>query len=203
MLADQAAEPVPAENPDVYPRDGWMRMPGRRALPQCPVRPVSVVAIDVLAGNEPEMPFAGDQHPVQALAAALAIHLSAIAFAQGARTGVLMIRTPAAVSTASNAAVNLASRSRIRNFKPVNPVFEVHQRVAGLLGHPLPRGMSGDAGQVHAPGAVLDEEQHVEAAQNTVSTWKKLAARIVLAWASRNARQVCPDRRVRGRCPRP
>ena len=46
---------------------------------------------------------------------ALAIHLSAIAFARGARTGVLMIRTPMAVNTASNAAVNLASRSRITN----------------------------------------------------------------------------------------
>ena len=29
-----------------------------------------------------------------------------------------MIRTPIAVNTASNAAVNFASRSRIKNFKP-------------------------------------------------------------------------------------
>jgi hypothetical protein len=36
---------------------------------------------------------------------------SAIALARGARTGDLMTRTLAAVNTASNAAVNLASRS--------------------------------------------------------------------------------------------
>jgi len=50
---------------------------------------------------------------------ALATHRSAIAFARGACTGVLMICRPTAVNTASNAAVNLASRSRIKNFRPV------------------------------------------------------------------------------------
>lgn len=46
---------------------------------------------------------------------ALEIHRSATAFA---RTGVLMIRTPTAANTTSRAAVNLAPRSRIRNFSP-------------------------------------------------------------------------------------
>jgi len=40
---------------------------------------------------------------------------SAIAFARGARTGVLMMRMSAPVNTASNAVVNLRSRSRIKN----------------------------------------------------------------------------------------
>jgi hypothetical protein len=44
-------------------------------------------------------------------------------------------------------------------------IFEVHQQVPGSLGHPRARGMTGDPGQVHAAGAVLDEEQHVQAAQ--------------------------------------
>jgi len=48
---------------------------------------------------------------------ALAIHRSQIAFARGAWTGVVMIRMPAAVKTASNASVYLASRSLIRNFR--------------------------------------------------------------------------------------
>jgi hypothetical protein len=43
ILADQAAEPLPAEKPDVCARSGWMRTPGRRALLQCPVRPVRIV----------------------------------------------------------------------------------------------------------------------------------------------------------------
>ena len=34
-----------------------------------------------------------------------------------------------------------------------------------LLGHPLTGRVSSDPGQVHAPGAVLDEEQHIPAGQ--------------------------------------
>ena len=44
-------------------------------------------------------------------------------------------------------------------------IFEVHQQVAGLLRHPLPRRASGDPGQVHAAGAVLDEKGDVQSAQ--------------------------------------
>jgi hypothetical protein len=39
----------------------------------------------------------------------------AIAFARGARAGVLMMRMSALVDTASKVAVNVLSRSRIRN----------------------------------------------------------------------------------------
>jgi hypothetical protein len=39
-------------------------------------------------------------------------------------------------------------------------ILEVHQEITGLLGHPRARGMGGDSGQVHAPGAMLNEEQH-------------------------------------------
>ncbi len=76
-----------------------------------------------------------------------------------------MIRTPIAAKTASNAAVNFASRSRIKNFKLSVRALEIYQQVAGLLGHPRARRVRGDPGQVHAPRAVLDEEQHVQAPQ--------------------------------------
>jgi hypothetical protein len=66
---DQAAERVPPQNLDIRAWDRWMRAPGGRVLVQCPVRPVRVVVIDVLIKDQPQMPFAGDQHPVQALAA--------------------------------------------------------------------------------------------------------------------------------------
>ena len=69
VLVEQAAERVSPENPDICARSRWTRTPGGRALLQGPVRPVRVVVIDVLAENEAEMPFARDQHPVQALAA--------------------------------------------------------------------------------------------------------------------------------------
>jgi len=60
------------------------------------------------------MPFTGDQHSIQALAAGAADPRSAIAFARGAYAGVRTVCTPMAVNTASNAAVNLLSRSRIK-----------------------------------------------------------------------------------------
>ena len=45
---DDAAEPVAAENPDVWALSGLVRASGRRTLLQRPVRTVAVVMIDVL-----------------------------------------------------------------------------------------------------------------------------------------------------------
>ena len=118
IFVDQAAEPISPQNPDISAWGWCVRRSGGRILVECPVRPAGVVMVGVLAQDQPQVPFAGDQHPVQALAAAPPTQRSAIAFARGARIGVLMIRTPIAVNTASNAAVNLASRSRITNFSP-------------------------------------------------------------------------------------
>ena len=42
---------------------------GGRVLVQRPVRPMGVVMVGVLAEDQLQVPFAGDQHPVQALAA--------------------------------------------------------------------------------------------------------------------------------------
>jgi len=40
---------------------------------------------------------------------------------------------------------------------------------------------------------MLNEEQHGKTAQEHCVDVEKSVARIVLAWASKNARQVCPD----------
>jgi hypothetical protein len=55
----------------------------------------------------------------------------------------------------------MASRSRIRNRRG----HRVHQQVAGLLGYPGPGGLGGDPGEVHATSAVLNYDEHVEAAE--------------------------------------
>ena len=53
----------------VYPSLRWADAPpGGRVLLQRPVRPVDVVVAGVLAEDQPQVPSAGDQHPVQALA---------------------------------------------------------------------------------------------------------------------------------------
>jgi hypothetical protein len=86
ILVDQAAEPVPPQDPAIRVHSGRTLTPGGRALAERPVRAMNVVMI--------------------------------ARGARGARTGVLMIRTPAAANTASNTAVNLASRFLIKNLRP-------------------------------------------------------------------------------------
>lgn len=53
------------------------------------------------------------------------------------------------------AAVNLASRSRIREPEAACLIFGVHQQVAGLLGHPFTGGAGGDPGQAHASFRIM------------------------------------------------
>jgi hypothetical protein len=68
IFVDEAAEAVPSENAHIRHGCGWTGTPGGRVLVHCPVRPVAVVVIRALAEDQPQVPFAGDQHPVQALA---------------------------------------------------------------------------------------------------------------------------------------
>jgi hypothetical protein len=76
-----------------------------------------------------------------------------------------MILMSMAVKTASKAAVNLASRSRMRNREARHGVVEVHEQVASLLGEPGPGGVGGDAEDVHSTGGVFDDEERVEPVQ--------------------------------------
>ena len=99
---------------------------------------------------------------------------SAIALARGARTGVLMMLMSMAAKTASNAAVNLASRSRMRNRKP-RPASSIHEQVARLLGQPRAGRVGGDAEQVYPAGGVLDDEERVEPVQRDGVEVKQVA----------------------------
>ena len=80
---------------------------------------------------------------------------SAIALARGARTGDWMIWMLLHVKTVSKAAVNLASRSRIKNRNRRPVVVEVHGQVAGQLSEPRARRVRGDPEDVDAAGGVL------------------------------------------------
>jgi hypothetical protein len=67
--------------------------------------------VGVLIKDQPQVPFAGDQHRVQALAACAGDP----SFGDRARTGApalgpLVIRAPSAASTAPEPAVNVAAR---------------------------------------------------------------------------------------------
>src|ERR1035437_5512897 len=71
-------------------------------------RTMFVVVIEELAEDRFELTAMEHQHPVEAL--------PADAFARGDRIGVAMFRMPSGANTSSKLAVNLASRSRIKNF---------------------------------------------------------------------------------------
>jgi hypothetical protein len=93
------------------------------------------------------------------------IQRSAIAFARGACGGVWMMLIPAARKTASKASVNFVSRSRMRKRNCSARSVRSIRRFRALLGNPRPGRMRGDPGDVHTAGVVLDDDQHVEAAE--------------------------------------
>src|SRR5258708_20552123 len=76
-----------------------------------------------------------------------------------------MIRIPAAASAASNAPVNLASRSRMRNLNPSARSSRFMSRLRACCVTHSPRRVGRDPGRVHAAGAILDDEYHVQAAE--------------------------------------
>jgi hypothetical protein len=73
--------------------------------------------------------------------------------------------------------VKLAVSIADQELEPVGTVAELHEQVAGLLGDPGPGGVGSDPAEVNAATVVLDHDEDVKAAQNTVSTWAKSTAR--------------------------
>jgi hypothetical protein len=61
--------------------------------------------------------------------------------------------------------------------------------------------MRGDPGQANAAGPVLNEEQHVQAAQEHGTGMEEIGRQDRLRLASRNARHVSPDRAGAGSIP--
>jgi hypothetical protein len=72
--------------------------------------------------------------------------------------------SPSEVNTASKAAVNVVSRSRIRKRKDGDPLTEVHEVASGLGGPGCGR-MSSHAQDVNPAGAYFHDEQDIESAQ--------------------------------------
>ena len=180
-FVDQAAESVPPEHADTCTFRQGIGSPGRRILLQRPVRPVGVVVIGVLAGDEPQMAFTSDQHPVQAFAAGAADPAFGDRVRRGACTGVLMMRTPTAANTASKAAVNLASRSRMRNLRVAagSPGSISRLRACWVTHGPVGLAVMPARCTRRVPCSMKNNTY--KRRRKTVPAWKKPAARIVRA----------------------
>jgi len=105
---------------------------------------------------------------------------------------------PAAVNTASKESVNCPARSLIRNLTEAArwPGSVRKLRAAGVVHEPP--GVRGDAGQVSAAGAVLDNDQGMIRRSSTVSTGTKPAARMPRPCAVSNCLHAGPVRRGAG-----
>jgi hypothetical protein len=95
-------------------------------------------------------------------------HLSATAFALGARKGVRITSIPSAAKMPSNCR-ELAVSVVDEKAPPCQTVFRVDAEVACLLDHQWTVGIGAPPADVHAPGRELDERQHVDARQKTPS----------------------------------
>jgi|SRR6516162_2890446 len=118
VFADQAAC-----DPAVLDRDGESDdaagLAQRGLQLQALVRAVAVIVLRVLGQERAEMPLTEDQRVIATLAAKRARESSARESGCGDRAGVWMTRVPFPAKTASNAGVNLLSRSRIKNVTPL------------------------------------------------------------------------------------
>ena len=138
IFTDQAAEPVAPHHPDIRAYCGRMRASSGRFVLQRPVRPMKVAMVYVLAEDQQQVPLAGDQHPVQALAAGTA---------HPALRDRIHPRRPDRRPDdphASRGEHGVEHRGELgvpvpdQELHAVNLVPEVHQQVTRLLGRPLP-----------------------------------------------------------------
>jgi hypothetical protein len=128
------------------------------------------------------------------------IIVSQIAFALGACGGLARILMPSAWNTASKEPVNWPARSLIRNLTE-SLLAQVHQEVTRRLRCPGALRVRGDAGQVGATGAVLDDDQGVEAPEQHGVHVDKIGREDAAGFAVRNCFQVGPVRRGAGSIP--
>jgi hypothetical protein len=116
VLMDQPTEPISSCDPPRRRQDSWLAGLKRR-LAQGAVRAAAVVMANVRGQYRLQLPASQDQHPVQHLPPDGAHPAMGVGICprRGARTGVCSTSIASAAKTASNAAVNLVSRSRTRN----------------------------------------------------------------------------------------
>jgi hypothetical protein len=65
ILLDQAAEPVPPQNPGTCAFGRRILLPAGRVLVQRPVRPMGAVMVGVLAEDKPQVPVAGEVRSIR------------------------------------------------------------------------------------------------------------------------------------------
>ena len=120
--------------------------------------------LHILAQHDVEVAWSGDQEVVEAFPSQGADE----AFGDRVRVGCSYRGADDADVGAGEHSIERAGELAVpvtdQEPEPVGAIAEIHQQVAGLLGHPGPGRVSGDPGEVHAAAAVLDDHEDVETA---------------------------------------
>jgi len=111
-----------------------METPGGRILRQRPVRPMSVVMIGVLTKDQPQVPFVGDQHLVQALSAGAAHPALRDRVRPRRPDGRLDDPHAGRGEHPVEHGGELGVPVPDQEFEAVSVILEVHQEITGLLG---------------------------------------------------------------------
>ena len=187
---------------------GWRWRLGRerRVAAERAVWALGVVVVDVDAQDAVELARSEDQQPVQALRSVRSARSARRArWPAATRNGVWITLTPSVRKTSSKPATNFVSRSRIRNLTSSSAPERLRLRACWVTQRPS--GFAVIAGEVHAAGLQLDEEQHVVAAQQGGLDGEEVArddARRLRAQELTPARPRAPWRRSEaGACEQP
>ena len=148
-----------------------------------------------------EVAGSGDQEVIEAFAAQGADEAFGDRVGAGCPDGAAEDADVGAVEHGGEGRGELAVAVADQEPELLGAVAEVHEQVAGLLGDPGPGGVSGDPGEVYAAAAVLDHDEHVQAAEQDGVDVGEVDRKDRVACAARNCRQVGLDRRGAGSMP--
>jgi transposase len=163
ILVDQPAEPISPHDPYAGRRSGQGDGPQRCRLTERAMRPMFVVMRYIDLQCHLEMSSAHDQHPVQQFTT----YRPDPSFGERVRARRPHRRTqdPDALGSEDDVEGGDEFRVPVANQELDLPgsVCQVHEQVAGLLGHPRPGRVGGHAEDVHPAGGKLQHQQHVQA----------------------------------------
>jgi hypothetical protein len=145
----------------------------RRQLTERAMRPVAGVVVDVFVDHSFEVSTTEDEHPVETFTSDSPDKALGEGVGRGALTGDRTMRTPGALKTSSKLAVNLASRSRIKNLTGRARWASSYGRISGLLDDPVASRIRRCSHQEDLSDVKLDEEEEVEPSQQDGVDLKK------------------------------
>jgi hypothetical protein len=177
--------------------DDWIR----RLQPERPVRPVSVIVLDVDPQHLLEVPASEDQQPVQALGP----YRPDPALRMGVRVRCLHRRDEHLGALSAEHVVEAAGELRVavaqHEAPPSSSLAEHQQQVAGLLGDPTPLGLAVTPARWTRRVSSSMKNSTYSRRNQMASTVKQSHATIPAACWRRNARQVVAIRRGAGSSP--